>query len=71
MSKNLNMNAEIIGAPIVREQKRPCAQLTQYLSERRGKNPSGNPFKSLFFAKALIEKGQRDPQIIISEIKKC
>ncbi|SNZ03422.1 pantoate--beta-alanine ligase [Persephonella hydrogeniphila] len=70
MVKDLNMDVEVIGCPIVREKDGlALSSRNKYLSERE-RESALSLSKALFEAKKMFEKGEKNPEKIISEMKK-
>ncbi len=70
MVKDLNMDVEIIGCPIVREDDGlAMSSRNKYLSQEERKSATSLS-KALFHAKNMFDQGQTDPEILKKEIEK-
>ena len=70
MVKDLNMNVEVIGCPVVREKDGlALSSRNKYLSEKE-RESALSISRALFEGKKMFEKGEKDPQKIISKMKK-
>ncbi len=70
MVKDLNMDVEVIGCPLVREEDGlALSSRNKYLSEEERKSALSLS-KALFYGKELFEKGETDPEKIKKEMEK-
>ncbi len=70
MVEDLNMNVNVVGCPIVREEDGlAMSSRNKYLSEEERKSALSLS-KALFLAKELFEKGETNPQKLKEEMKK-
>lgn len=70
MVKDLNMNINVVGCPIIREDDGlAMSSRNKYLSEEERKSALSLS-KALFLAKELFEKGETNPQKIKEEMRK-
>ena len=70
MVKELNMNVNVVGCPIIREEDGlAMSSRNKYLSEEERKSALSLN-KALFLAKELFEKGETNPEKIKEEMKK-
>ncbi len=70
MVKDLNMDVEVIGCPLVREEDGlAMSSRNKYLSDEERKSALSLS-KALFYGKELFEKGEKNPDVIKEEMKK-
>jgi pantoate--beta-alanine ligase len=69
MVKDLNMDIEIIGCPIVREKDGlAMSSRNTYLSPEE-REQATSIYKSFLYAEELIKKGERNPRVVEEKIK--
>ena len=70
MVKDLNMDVEVIGCPLIRERDGlALSSRNKYLTPEERKSALSIS-KALFNAKKMFENGEKDPEKVIDEIKK-